>query len=296
MGSTQFGKFHNFCRDSTLPVCNLFVRNNQPPNKKFDGCALTGINLNDDRNVGNLGSILLCFIAIFSSLFLIWRSERKRAAVGRREMQLFLVGFIIISICEIFSVGAFPLSDSVRKGFSAAHLGAIAATAWLLFLNAVVGFQLIDDGTAISIGLLVTSALVLFIGTGYIALDTAFNWTGRFQASHRAPNQNIGLYILYLLFPLICIVGFFLFETFLVVKVLKEKRPMLYLTIAGLLFAISQVFQFVISPHLCNATSGKINGAFFETLFNLGSVMMVWVFWSSITEDDWPMPVGGAYS
>ncbi|KAM5461610.1 hypothetical protein McanCB56680_003548 [Microsporum canis] len=285
MGSTQFGKFHNFCRDSTLPVCNLFVKNNQPPNEKYGGCALTGINLDSGRNVGNLGSILLCFVAIFSTLFLIWR-----------EMQVFLVGFIIISICEIFSVGAFPLSDAVRQGFSAAHLGAISATAWLLLLNAIVGYQLIDDGTAISLGLLVTSALVLFVGTGYIALDTAFTWTGRFESSRHAPNQNIGLYILYLLFPLICIVGFFVFETFLVVKVLKEKRPMLYLSIAALLFALSQIFQFVISTHLCNATDGKINGAFFETLFNLGAVIMVWVFWSSITEDDWPMPVSGGYS
>ncbi|EZF26063.1 hypothetical protein H112_01760 [Trichophyton rubrum D6] len=226
MGSTQFGKFHDFCRDSTLPVCNLFIRDNQPPNEKYGGCALTGINLSSGRHIGNLGSILLCFIAIFSTLFLIWRSERKRAAVGRREIQLFLIGFIIISICEIFSVGAFPLSDSIRKGFSAAHVAAICATAWLLLLNAIVGYQLIDDGTAVSLGLLVTSALILFVGTGYIALDTAFAWTDRFQSSHRTPNQNIGLYILYLLFPLICIVGFFLLETFLVVKVLKEKRPM----------------------------------------------------------------------
>ncbi|EGE07353.1 hypothetical protein TEQG_06259, partial [Trichophyton equinum CBS 127.97] len=226
MGSTQFGKFHDFCRDSTLPVCNLFIRDNQPPNEKYGGCALTGINLSSGRHVGNLGSILLCFIAIFTTLFLIWRSERKRAAVGRREIQLFLIGFTIISICEIFSVGAFPLSDSIRKGFSAAHVAAICATAWLLLLNAIVGYQLIDDGTAVSLGLLVTSALILFVGTGYIALDTAFAWTGRFQSSHRTPNQNIGLYILYLLFPLICIVGFFLLETFLVIKVLKEKRPM----------------------------------------------------------------------
>jgi len=30
------------------------------------------------------GSILLCGIAILVTLFLIWRSERKKAAVGRR--------------------------------------------------------------------------------------------------------------------------------------------------------------------------------------------------------------------
>ena len=31
-----------------------------------------------------------------------------------REMQLFLLGYIIISICEIFTVGEFPLPDNVR--------------------------------------------------------------------------------------------------------------------------------------------------------------------------------------
>jgi len=77
------------------------------------------------------GSIILCGFAILTSFFLLWRSERKKAAVGRRyatrrillktarltgdrEMQLFLLGYIIISICEIFTIGGFPLNDSVR--------------------------------------------------------------------------------------------------------------------------------------------------------------------------------------
>jgi hypothetical protein len=29
-------------------------------------------------------------------------------------MQLFLIGFIIISICEIFTIGGFPIDDNVR--------------------------------------------------------------------------------------------------------------------------------------------------------------------------------------
>mgnify|MGYP003624081410 CR=1 FL=1 len=29
-------------------------------------------------------------------------------------MQLFLLGYIVISICEIFTIGGFPLDDSVR--------------------------------------------------------------------------------------------------------------------------------------------------------------------------------------
>jgi hypothetical protein len=45
-------------------------------------------------------------------------------------------------------------------------------------LNGAVGYQLLDDGTAVSIGLLLISSLLIFIGTGYIALDTGFSWTG----------------------------------------------------------------------------------------------------------------------
>ncbi|EFW22425.1 conserved hypothetical protein [Coccidioides posadasii str. Silveira] len=291
MGSTQFGNFHDFCRDTTLPICNILVNNNQPPNAKFGGCPLTGIGLSDGRHLSNLGSILLCFIAILMTVLLIWKSEKKKAAVGRREIQIFLVGFVIIQICEIFTVGGFPLDDNVRKGFTAVHLAAISATTWMLFVNALVGYQFLDDGTPISIGLLLTSAAVLFIGTGYIALDTAFSWTGYFDPSLSGENRNIGLYVLYLLFPLICLVGFFVLESILVLRIL------VYLSGAALLFAFGQIFDFAISPHLCQASDGKINGALFETLFTLLSVGMVWIFWSSITEDDWPMPVStGGYN
>ncbi|KAH0084132.1 hypothetical protein KCU60_g15394, partial [Aureobasidium melanogenum] len=112
---TQYGKFHNFCRDtgssrSTLPVCNLFDESASRGGHGFGGCELRGISLSGDRYLANLGSILIDGLAILIALFLIWRSNRKRAAVGRREMQLFLVGFIIISICEIFTIGWFPLN------------------------------------------------------------------------------------------------------------------------------------------------------------------------------------------
>lgn len=206
-------------------------------------------------------------------------------------MQLFLVGYIVISICEIFTVGEFPLSSTVRIAFTGIHIGFIIATTWMLMLNAVVGYQFIDDGTPLSLGLILASAAVLLIGTGYIALDTGFKWTGTFQSSYDAPNyRNIAIYVLYQLAPLIFLVAFYVLETVLVLRVLGETRPMVYLTLAAVLFALGQIFNYAISPHICNGTDGKIDGALFQTLFTLLSVVMVWVFWSSITEDDWPMP------
>lgn len=106
------------------------------------------------------------------------------------------------------------------------HLGAIVATIWVLFLNGIVGYQLLDDGTPLSLGLILLSAIALFVGTGYIALDTGFKYTGHFNASLDLPNRDIGLYVLYQLAPLVFLAGFFLLETFLVLRVLGERKPM----------------------------------------------------------------------
>jgi hypothetical protein len=295
MGSTKFGNFNEFCRDTTLPICNLLSPTGDQSGGTWDGCELRGIALPGDQHLGNLGSIIICGIAIAVSVLLLLRSERKRAAVGRREMQAFLLGYILISICEIFSVGDFPLDSRVRLAFSAIHVGAIAATTWILFLNGIVGYQLMDDGTPFSLGLLVGSSLLFLIGVGYIALDTGFTFTGYWELSQGGLNRHIALYVLYLLLPLLWIVLYFVLETVLVLRVLGETRPMMFLIAAAVTFAAGQVFNFVVSPYICNGTSHAIDGALFQTLFTLVSVVLVWLFWSSITEDDWPMDPANPY-
>lgn len=148
-------------------------------------------------------------------------------------MQLFLIGYIIIEICEIFTVGWFPLDGRIRRGFSAVHIAAVVATLWMLMLNGAVGFQRLDDGTPLSIALVFGSAAALFIGTGYIALDTGFNWTGYFASCTYGPsdpgftyNTSYSLYTLYQLVPLVFLVVYFILESVLVLRVLGEVRPM----------------------------------------------------------------------
>ena len=165
----------------------------------------------------------------------------------------------------------------------------------MLLLNAVVGYQILDDGTPVSLGLMLGSSLILLIGTGYIALDTGFSWTHYWDSSYALPNRNIALYVLYQLAPLVFLVVFFVLEAVLVLRVLGETRPMIYLAGALLLFALGQIFNYVVSPYICNGTSGKIDGSMFETLFTLLSVVLIWTFWSSITEDDWPIPASNPY-
>lgn len=158
-------------------------------------------------------------------------------------MQLFLLGYIIISICEIFTIGWFPLDGAVRrvslsslcspnihtndnKAFAAVHIASIVATTWILLMNGAVGYQFLDDGTFASLALIFGSAAVLFIGTGYIALDTGFSWTNEFKPDLVAPNRSYSLYTLYQLVPLVFLFIFFVLEAVIVVRVLGEIRPM----------------------------------------------------------------------
>ena len=49
------------------------------------------IRAEDKECLDNLGSIILCGIAIVVTAFLLFRSEKKQAAVGRRLVPLWFV-------------------------------------------------------------------------------------------------------------------------------------------------------------------------------------------------------------
>ena len=116
----------------------------------------------------------------------------------------------------------------MRIAFTGAHLGIITATTWMLMLNGVVGYQVLNDGSFMSILLLFGSAAALLVGTGYIALDTGYNWTGYFNTAQiqQNPNRSYALYTLYLLAPLVFLFIYGCLETYLVLKILGEIKPM----------------------------------------------------------------------
>ena len=100
-------------------------------------------------------------------------------------------------------------------------------------LNGAVGYQMLDDGTPFSLGLILISAAAFFIGVGYIALDTGFDWTGFWNSSTFGPdnpsftnNRDYALYTLYQLVPLVFLFIYFVLESLLVLRILGERRPM----------------------------------------------------------------------
>jgi hypothetical protein len=112
------------------------------------------------------------------------------------------------------------------QGFSAVHIAAVTTTTWILMLNGAVGYQLIEDGTRFSVGLVLMSSAMIFIGTGYIALDTGYSWTNYFVDTTTDPDRAYALYTLYQLFPLVLLFIFFVLEANLVLRILGELMPM----------------------------------------------------------------------
>ena len=166
-------------------------------------------------------------------------ANKKRAAVGRREMQIVLTVYALISFCDVFTTGRpfsppefryyrdYPtsLNERVLQIFVSLQLGLTTAFFWILMLFGLLGFQILDDGTPLSIGIIVGSAVVLCGATLYISLDTAFSITGSFLSA-RYSNKSIALYTLNLGLPLLSSLIFAGSQIYLVVKILEELKPL----------------------------------------------------------------------
>ncbi|KTW30026.1 uncharacterized protein T551_01970 [Pneumocystis jirovecii RU7] len=280
----KFGSFKSVCRSSTLPICNIFLGNFEPY------CLLRGLGHVFGIRIKNPLDVFFASISALVALWLIIRSQSKYAAVGRREMQILILIYFFISICQIFTIGGFITDAKVFGYFTAAHISFIVTFFWVLLLNAIVGYQLFEDGTIFSISLLVVPSILLFVGSGYIILDSMFFWSDTFIDNYYAL-RNYGAYILYFLWPLVSIVGYFVLEFILVFKVLEEWKPLLLLSGSLVSFIVGQIFNFVASRHICHIVHGKIDGSFIETIFLLISMILLFKFWDSITEDDWEEPM-----
>ncbi|KAK9457544.1 chitin synthase III catalytic subunit-domain-containing protein [Dipodascopsis uninucleata] len=279
---SNYGNFNKFCYYSTLPVCNLY--DNVP---KY--CALRGFNATTGHEIGNLGLVLVSFLGVVLSILFIVYAQRRWGAVGRKEMQVLYFSYIVSSISAIFANGGFIFNRTILIYFSAIEIASTVSTAWLLLINAIVAYQLLPDGGILSMLLTLCSSIAMFIGTGYIALDSAFNWTSTFNSATDQPEllRNYALYTLYLLFPLVAIVFFMVLQLNLVIRVLHERKPLFILSSAFIMFVVSQIFEFVVSKYICNDTTGKIDGSLLACLCILISFGFLWAYWQSITEDEW---------
>jgi hypothetical protein len=178
-------------------------------------------------------------VAVLLSICLIIFANRRKEAVGRREIQLVLGAYMLLSFCDIFTTGrvlpelsigyfeafTFKYTTEVKAllTFTSLQVGFLVAFFWMLMCFGLVGLQVVDDGTVLSVGLTLGSGLVLGMGSFYIAMDTGFGWTVFDEA--RLESKSIGLYILYLGVPLFCAVIYAISQFWIIFKVINDLKP-----------------------------------------------------------------------
>lgn len=178
--------------------------------------------------------------------------------------------------------------------FAAVYTGLIAATYCCLLVNGFVGFQFAEDGTPLSLWvsphrrcdhllshakpqLLRLSCLTVFGVSFFVAIAT-FKSFASFS-----PTKPIALFVVYLIWPILCVAIYTLSQLVLVFRTLDDRWPLGDIIFGIAFYTIAQVLLFAFSVTICNAIKHYLDGLFFFTLCVLLSVMMVYKYWDSIT-------------
>lgn len=125
--------------------------------------------------------------------------------------------------------------------------------------------------------LLRLSTLVVFGVSFFVAIATFKKIAGFDYA------KPIGLWIIYILWPLVCSVIYIVSQLILVFRTLEDRWPIGDIVFGTAFFTVAQVILFAFSVTICDAIKHYIDGLFFFTLCMLLSVMMVYKYWDSIT-------------
>jgi len=281
-----FGSFTGICQQAAFIICPLVGAS--------QGTEPTCYS----RNV-QIGRTLIfqpaaCFVhivAIIMTLIMIFHIRSKYTAVGRKEIVMFFYLYAIVESLALFLDSAvIPTSSSVYPWFAAIYAGLVAGTYTCLLINGFVGFQFAEDGTATSLWVLRLATLASFGITFFIAIATFHGFAG-FSYEH-----TTALWIIYIIWPLVCVIVYVVLQLILVVRTLDDRWPIGDILFGIAFYAVAQVIIFAFSNMVCDAVKHYIDGLFFFQLCMLLSVMMVYKYWDSITKEDLEFSVGSKTS
>ncbi|THH03733.1 hypothetical protein EW145_g6050 [Phellinidium pouzarii] len=246
------------------------------------------------KSLGNIANIVLCGVSIFFVLALIIWTSRRKAAVGRSELRIFLVFYLLTLPFQLLTTGALLEQGSTALvALTAIHAGLVATLFWTLLANALVATQVVEDGTPSSIVSasdqpIFALSLLFFVATTYISFDVALSITSTFGPSNPpAELRSVPLFVLTSIWPGAAALLYFLIMAYIVLGVLRERRPMLYYLAAAICFVLSQLAWFLLSKVLCRNTSAAIDGSFIATTLETAAVGVLFLGWRSITEESW---------
>ncbi|KII86256.1 hypothetical protein PLICRDRAFT_43838 [Plicaturopsis crispa FD-325 SS-3] len=278
----EFGSFDKICETAALVVCPLMGGN--------QGIEPTCYSRNVDLGGTLIFQPSTCFVhvgAIIMTAIMIYHIRSKYTAVGRKEIVMFFWMYLVIELLAIFlDGGIIPTAHVSYPWFTAIYTGLVASAYCCLLINGFVGFQIAEDGTPLSLWLLRISCFVVFALGFFLAIAT---FQGFASFSNTKP---VGLWIIYILWPLICAVVYTVSQLVLVFRTLDDRWPIGDILFGAGFFTIGQVLLFAFSNTICDAIKHYIDGLFFFSMCMLLSVMMIYKYWDSITREDLEFSVG----
>jgi len=292
-----FGSFTYMCREiGSYPYCNLFWRQLSNSGFQLPPTIIAPVGIEPrcgiprayDGRFGNIANLVVCVLSMILIVYLSQRASRRRAAVGRIEMRAMLVmyaitlAFQMVTTASILEQGSLPLMI-----LTAVHAGVVAAFFWTLLATALVATQYVEDGTPSSLIPFYGLTVILFLATTYIATDTAFSFTSLFKSDPARDLKSIGLFILLVIWPVVAVLIYFLIMIVIVLRILGEKKPLLYYVGALVIFIGSQLAYFLLGFPICQGSNRFIDSSFLATTLETTAVGILFVAWRGITESDW---------
>jgi hypothetical protein len=224
--------------------------------------------------------------------------------IGRKEIITFFYIYLALTLFSLLiDAGVVPPGSGPFPYFVAVQNGLISALCTCLLVNGFVGFQLYEDGTALSVWLIRVPSAAMFALSFVISLATFKSW------GSMGPKDTTGLFVVLYLLNAISIAVYLAMQLLLVANTLDDRWPLGHISFGVLVFIIGQVLLYQFSDVICNNVQHYLDGLFFATFCNLLAVMMIYKvsrlhyfvvyiyltffqFWDSITKEDLEFSVG----
>lgn len=301
---TRFADFKPLCRTTpSYPWCNLFYKqllDHSPADLKGlsndTTSAPVGIDpicgilrVGQEGSISNIANIVVCAVSILITAGLIFATSRRKAAVGRSELRIFLVLYLCTLPFQLLTTGSlFEQGSTALVALTAIHAGFVVALFWTLLGNGIVSTQVVEDGTPASLVPFGIFTIAFFVGGLYVALDVGLGFTDTLGPSDPPSDlNNIALFVLTSIWPLAATLIYFILMAYIVMAVLKEFKPFIYYIIAAICFILSQLAYFLLGRVICNGSNAKVDGSFVATILETAAVVVLYLAWRSITEESW---------
>lgn len=279
------GNFSLICERANIPLCSLVGPYVQGSSEAWKGleshCYARSINLANTM-VFNVGNAFLQFGTLLVVSLSIYSAYQKYTAVGRREiLDWFYLFFILTFWSLVVDTGVVPASSTSFPYFVAIQAGLSSSCCFLLMLNSLLGYQLLEDGSFGSVwGLRLSSGLwgvTVFI----ISIFTFKGWTDVLN-----PQKTMALLVSLYIINAVWIFLYAISMFYLTGVILKQWWACGSVALGVFFFGAGQTLMYAFGHVICDKVRHYIDGVFFATVCNLFAFLMVYKSWDIITTED----------